>query len=195
MRPRCPLRPGRAFDCRNQEGNSLLRRSERDGKSPHGQAFESAAGVAGTGEFGLAWRLPDRAQPGARLAIWQPGHGVLLPECALPHRTRSEKNCCRPHLQKPRLPASPGRFHWREREMDSASRPFFVHPANVFSKKAESRVLADALVFRRFFCWNNEGDAGHARAGRSSGPTSSWRSNNDPLPAFRSRHVHNRLEV
>src|SRR5205823_4846426 len=49
----------------------------------------------------------------------------------------------------PRLPASPGRFHWWEPEADSASRPFFEQATHVFGKKAKSRVLADALVLRR----------------------------------------------
>src|SRR5215469_14447848 len=51
----------------------------------------------------------------------------------------------------PRLPASPGRLHWREREMDPASRPFLEQASHVFGKKAESGILADALVLPRSF--------------------------------------------
>lgn len=60
----------------------------------------------------------------------------------------------------PRLPASPGRFHWWEPEADSASRPFFEQATHVFGKKAESGALADALVLHRSFGWNNEGHPG-----------------------------------
>src|SRR5207244_1246044 len=101
--PLCPLIPCRASGRRDQESrNSLRRRSERDGKSPHRQAFETPAGVAETNGSALAWRLPSRAQPGAPLPTWPPGRGALPPECASPHRTQSERNCFHPHLQKPR---------------------------------------------------------------------------------------------
>src|SRR6266853_1563325 len=93
----------------------------------------------------------------------------------------------------PRLPVSPGRFHWRERETDSASRPFFEQATHVFGKKAQSGALADALVLRGSLGWNNEGDPGQARACRSREPTSSRRSDNDPPASLRSLHVHKRL--
>src|ERR1700732_1398422 len=83
----------------------------------------------------------------------------------------------------PRLPASPGRFHWWERETDSASRPFFEQPTHVFGEKPKSGVLADVLVLSRSFGWNCEGDPRQARACRSREPTRSRRSDNDP-PAF-----------
>ena len=60
----------------------------------------------------------------------------------------------------PRWPASPGRFHWWERETDSASRPFFEQAMHVFGKKTKSGALADALVLRGSFGWNYEGIPG-----------------------------------
>src|SRR5262249_47244138 len=95
----------------------------------------------------------------------------------------------------PRLPFSPGRFHRWELEMDSAFRPFFEQAMHVFGKKAESGVLADALVLRGSLGWNNEGHPGLARACVSSEPTSRRRSDNDPPVALGSLHVHNRLEI
>src|ERR1700746_2527813 len=77
-----------------------------------------------------------------------------------------------------RLPVSPGRFDWWERETDSTSRPFFEQATQVFGKKAKSGALADALVLRGSFGWNNEGDPGQARACRSKEPSSRRRSNN-----------------
>src|SRR5215470_17452662 len=51
----------------------------------------------------------------------------------------------------PGLPASPRRFHGRERETDSASRPFSEHTTHVFAKKAKSCAVADTLVLHRSF--------------------------------------------
>src|SRR6516164_175127 len=72
----------------------------------------------------------------------------------------------------PRSPASPGRFYWWKWETDSASRPFFEHATHVFGEKANSGVLADALVLRGSFGRKTEGDSGKARACGFSEPTS-----------------------
>src|SRR5215469_5353290 len=95
----------------------------------------------------------------------------------------------------PGLPASPGRFHGRERETDCASRPFLEQAAHVFGKKAKSGILADALVLPRSFGWNNQRHAWQAGACRSGEPTRRWRSDNDPPTTVRSCHIYDRLEI
>src|SRR6516164_1190140 len=93
------------------------------------------------------------------------------------------------------LASSPFGFHRCERETDSASRPFCEQATHVFGKKAESGVLADALVLCGSFGWDNEGHPSKTRACGSSEPTSSWRSDNDPPAALGSLRVHNHLEI
>jgi hypothetical protein len=66
---------------------------------------------------------------------------------------------------------------------------------HVFGKKAESGVLADALMLRRSFTWNNQGDPGKPGGFRSREPTRSRRSDNDPPAALGHCHVHDRLEI
>src|SRR5262249_31051290 len=88
------------------------------------------------------------------------------------------KNCI------PGLPAAPGRFDRCEWEADCAFRPFFVQATHVFGKKAESGILADALVLWRTFGWNHQGHAGQARACCSREPTGSGRSDHDPPAAI-----------
>src|SRR6516165_11464937 len=102
------------------------------------------------------------------------------------------------HILKKRvtcLASSPFGFHRWEPETDSASRPFCEQATHVFGKKAESGVLADALVLRGSFGWNNEGHPSQTRACGSREPTSGRRSDNDPPAALGSLRVHNRLEI
>jgi hypothetical protein len=79
--------------------------------------------------------------------------------------------------------------------MDSASRPLFEHATHIFGKKAEAGVVADALVVRGSFGWNNEGEPGKAHAFQSSKPTTSRGGDNDPPAPLGSWHVHKRLEI
>ena len=72
---------------------------------------------------------------------------------------------------------------------------FREQSTHIFGKKAESGVLADALVLRGSFRWNNQGHPTQTRACGSSKPTSSRRSDNDPPAALGSLRVHNRLEI
>src|SRR5262249_15241512 len=94
----------------------------------------------------------------------------------------------------PCLPASPGRFHGRNRKTHAAVRPCFEHALYIFRKKAKSSVLANALVLRGSFRWTPRADPGQPCSSRSGEPASSRRSDDDPPKPFRSFHVYDRLE-
>src|SRR6516162_70637 len=95
----------------------------------------------------------------------------------------------------PRLPASPGRFHWWEREADSASRPFSIQTTHVFGKKAKSGVLADPLAFCRSFGGNHESHPGQAPTGRTGEPACRRRRNKNPPFSLGCLQVHDHLEI